>query len=167
MDVVVDFILEYYVWVLVVLVILLITVIGFLVDTKRKKKLREKSDDVQNTPIEHTNLNNNMMMGQNMNVFDQNVNQNMNNFNDMNNGMFNPNMNTFDVNMNQNMNTFDPNMNLGMNNFDNNLNNNMLNQNNMMDMNMENNVSNDAFFVPTSQQSPVFSPGNVVVTKPV
>ena len=47
MNVVVDFLLEYYVWVLVVLVILLITVIGFLVDTNRKKKMREKMDTPQ------------------------------------------------------------------------------------------------------------------------
>ena len=43
MQVVVDFLLEYYVWILVVLVILLITVIGFLADTKKKKKMREKT----------------------------------------------------------------------------------------------------------------------------
>ena len=41
MQAIVDFLLEYYVWVLIVLVILLITVVGFLADTKRKKKLRE------------------------------------------------------------------------------------------------------------------------------
>ena len=42
MQAVLDFLLEYYVWVLAVLVILLITVIGFLADTKRKKKMRQK-----------------------------------------------------------------------------------------------------------------------------
>ena len=39
MKIVVDFLLEYYVWVLVVLVILLITVIGFLADSKKKKRI--------------------------------------------------------------------------------------------------------------------------------
>lgn len=38
MQIVVDFLLEYYVWVLVVLVILLITVIGFLADSKKRKE---------------------------------------------------------------------------------------------------------------------------------
>ena len=41
MEAVVDFLLEYYVWVLVVLVILLITIIGFLVDSKQKRKKKE------------------------------------------------------------------------------------------------------------------------------
>jgi len=36
MQTVVDFLLEYYIWFLVVIVILLITVVGFLVDTKKK-----------------------------------------------------------------------------------------------------------------------------------
>ena len=40
MEIVVDFLLEYWVWFVVVIVILLITVVGFLVDTKKKKKLR-------------------------------------------------------------------------------------------------------------------------------
>ena len=40
MEIVVDFLLEYWVWFVVVIVILLITVVGFLVDTKNKKKLR-------------------------------------------------------------------------------------------------------------------------------
>ena len=34
-DAVVDFLLEYYVWVLAILIILLITVIGFLADAKK------------------------------------------------------------------------------------------------------------------------------------
>ena len=36
MKIVVDFLLEYWVWFVVVIVILLITVVGFLVDTKKK-----------------------------------------------------------------------------------------------------------------------------------
>ena len=59
MEAVVDFLLEYYVWVLVVLVILLITVIGFLVDTKRKKKIREKNDVTQEERNVDTNNFNN------------------------------------------------------------------------------------------------------------
>ena len=35
MEIVVDFLLEYWVWFVVVIVILLITVVGFLVDTKK------------------------------------------------------------------------------------------------------------------------------------
>lgn len=37
MKIVVDFLLEYWVWFVVVIVILLITVVGFLVDTKEKE----------------------------------------------------------------------------------------------------------------------------------
>ena len=51
MDAVKDFLLEYYVWVLAVLVILLITVIGFLADTKKKKKVREKASKAQNNEV--------------------------------------------------------------------------------------------------------------------
>ena len=42
MEAVLNFLLEYFYWILGVLVVLLITVIGFLADTKRKKKLRQK-----------------------------------------------------------------------------------------------------------------------------
>lgn len=196
MDVVVDFLLEYYVWVLVVLVILIITVIGFLVDTKKKKKLREKSDNNLNQQGQTMGTNNMNGMVQNPNMMDPMMNQNMNNNLDgFNDAMFNPNPPSFDMNMNQGINTFEPMMNQAMNN---NLGNNMMNQNNipvqnqtlpnnfvntnnqmepnvlsqnnMINQNItpNNNINNsDAFFVPTSQQSPVFESKEVVIPKPV
>lgn len=164
MDVVVDFLLEYYVWILVILVILLITVIGFLVDTRRKKKKRENMDNQlsgasQNMEIVNDNMNG-VMTNQNMNGFNMQMNTGLNGFD-----------NSFNNNMNgpvsaQNLNNFDT----SMNNF-NNMNNGMLNQNyNMMNQNMDNslnNVNNDTFFSPTSEQIPTFEPRNVVIPKPV
>ena len=77
MQMVVDFLLEYYVWVLIVLVILLITVVGFLADTKRKKKLREKSEsETTNNNSIPTNDLNTMNQGMDMNY--NSMNQNMN-----------------------------------------------------------------------------------------
>ena len=73
MDVVVDFLLEYYVWILVVLVILLITVIGFLADTKRKKKKREKMEGAQASDSDVNGFNNGSILNQNMNGFDMNM----------------------------------------------------------------------------------------------
>ena len=108
MEIVVDFLLEYWVWFVVVIVILLITVVGFLVDTKKKKKLRDSVNNNNNN--EHIdngmNMNNmNMMgnindinsMGMN-NSFNVNASNNMNNINNVNdmnsvnNGFFNPSM---------------------------------------------------------------------------
>ncbi len=47
----IDFLLKYYVWIIVVLIILIVTIIGFLADKRlqiRKKKKGEKVDAVQN-----------------------------------------------------------------------------------------------------------------------
>lgn len=46
MDNLVNFLLEYYVWILGVLIIIIITIIGFLVDTKQKRKKKEKENVV-------------------------------------------------------------------------------------------------------------------------
>ncbi len=170
MQAVVDFLLEYYIWVLAVLVILLITVIGFLADTKKKKKLREKTMQ--------EDINNNMNTG-------------VNNFNDINQGMnvgFNNQNDYFDSNMSQNNNNlFEPNLNGGLNN-------NMLSQNmGISEMQVNNDVgvfnsvipepstapvdnganqmasgfNNDSFFVPASEQKPVIEPRQVVMPTPV
>ena len=48
MQAVLDFLLEYFYWILGVLVVLLITVIGFLADTKRKQQLRAKNNNQGN-----------------------------------------------------------------------------------------------------------------------
>ena len=79
MEVIIDFLLEYYIWILVVLVILLITVIGFLADTKKKRKLREKS---QQENLMNNNLNNGYQGFNNMNGIDMNMmpSQGVNNF---------------------------------------------------------------------------------------
>ena len=47
MDKIVNFLLDYYIWILVVLGIAIVTVIGFLVDSKQKRKKKEnlKNDD--------------------------------------------------------------------------------------------------------------------------
>lgn len=111
MDIVVNFLLDYFVWVLVVLIILLITVIGFLIDTNRKKKLRNSVDNSSAstsnngsaTVTEFTNANS-LDAINNMNNMG-NVN-NMNNLNNMN-GVNNLNlsgMNAFGINDVNNMN---------------------------------------------------------------
>lgn len=176
MKIVVDFLLEYYVWVLVVLVILLITVIGFLADSKKKKRMREKADN-ENVNTEMNNINNqypdfnnvggndlqmnngfNMSADFNNNMLNQdNVlsnngmnnipNQNINNFNQN----MEQNMNNFNQNMEQNMNNLNQNMNVGVNNFNSNV----------------NNGNSDAFFIPASEQTPKFEPREVVIPKPV
>ena len=120
MQAVVDFLLEYYVWILVVLVILLITVVGFLADTKKKKRMREKvnseGDNTNNYGVDNNlppvndfgAMNNTYNNPQMDNSFGNNsYNQNM-----MNDGVYNNSINT----MNNNMNSFDNNMNMGMNN---------------------------------------------------
>ena len=93
MQAVIDFLLEYYVWILVVLVILLITVIGFLADTKKKKKMREKTitegNNQQNVGMMDVNSVNGMNNMPNMNM---NTGFNLNPVGDMNNNMFNQNM---------------------------------------------------------------------------
>ena len=106
MEIVVDFLLEYWVWFVVVIVILLITVVGFLVDTKKKKKLRDSVNNNNEHVDNGMNMNNmNMMgnindinsMGMN-NSFNVNASNNMNNINNVNdmnsvnNGFFNPPM---------------------------------------------------------------------------
>lgn len=204
MELIIDFLLEYYLWVLVVIVILIITVIGFLVDTKNKKKMREKIDNTQNMSNQNTNSVdanlNNQMLNQNLNTFDPNLNmnqnindfnnmnafnQNMNNFGNVNDNMFDQNINT-DVNNfnipNQNVNAFNQNINQDMINplqeqniinLDTNLNNQMPNQTmNTFDQNMNtsqnlNNFNNnvDAFFVPAAEQTP--APTDVVIPRPV
>ena len=98
MQVVVDFLLEYYVWILVVLIILLITVVGFLVDTKKKKKMRDSA----NTVNESSNTMNPGMMDMN-NMGDINNINSMNNMGNINNGFNTPvgdvNNNMFNNNM--------------------------------------------------------------------
>lgn len=159
MQSVIDFLLEYYVWVLAVLIILLITVIGYLADTKKKKKMREKVME------EEVSTTNNVNGG----ISDLNgVNQNMNNgFGMEHNNNFNNNMNFgLDNNMaNQNYNN--------MNSFDaQNVSDTSFNQvSNQMftppSDSVMNNISNDSFFVPASEQAPKFEPREVVVPTPI
>lgn len=53
MDVFVNFLLDYYIWILSVLSIIIVTIIGFLVDSKQKRKKKEleleKTNNVENT----------------------------------------------------------------------------------------------------------------------
>lgn len=108
MDAVIDFLLEYYWVVLVVLVVLLITVIGFLADTKRKKKLRAKAES-QNTPTNNNGIDNNNYPD--FNNINQSNNQNLNmntGFNNFNNNYggadFNIAPDTTNNMLNQNLN---------------------------------------------------------------
>lgn len=55
MDKFVNFLLDYYLWILGVLVILIITIIGFLVDSKQKRKKRESEVTVKELPKEEVN----------------------------------------------------------------------------------------------------------------
>lgn len=59
MDNVVNFLLDYYIWILAVLAIVVITIIGFLVDSKQKRKKKEMSEvqTVQSIPEENVNSN--------------------------------------------------------------------------------------------------------------
>lgn len=52
MDNFVNFLLDYYVWILGVLLIIIITVIGFLVDSKQKRKKKEKEVGVKEEKLE-------------------------------------------------------------------------------------------------------------------
>lgn len=195
MEAVMDFISEYGIWVLVVLVILLITVIGFLVDSKRKKKLREKTLDTGDgtSNVNASSLNDfnsaNMNSGafgmqDGFNSMNSNFSGNMN-ATDFNNNMMNQNGNV-GQNMNNmaNQNTqFANNFNQMATNFNNsidtaNLSNNMTNQNlnnntaqpdlNTYGVGMGNNVShNNEFFTPVSEQTPKIEPREVVIPKPV
>lgn len=108
MDAVIDFLLEYYWVVLVVLVVLLITVIGFLADTKRKKKLRAKAES-QSTPTNNNGIDNNNYPD--FNNINQSNNQNLNmntGFNNFNNNYggadFNIAPDTTNNMLNQNLN---------------------------------------------------------------
>ena len=108
MDAVIDFLLEYYWVVLVVLVVLLITVIGFLADTKRKKKLRAKAESQSTTTnsngIDNNNYPdfNNINQGNNQNL---NMNTGFNNFNNNYGGAdFNIAPDTTNNMLNQNLN---------------------------------------------------------------
>lgn len=178
MQTVVDFLLEYYIWILVILVILLITVVGFLADTKKKKKLREQKENVNNDAMNNSfDANNNQGMNfnginQNMNTGFDNYNQNISNYSqdnmmnqNLNNNMMNPindnmmnnqniNLNSAVVpNMNQNLNT--------INSFENNANNVMPEQN----KGINNSNNNDSFFIPASEQTPRFEAREVSIPK--
>lgn len=157
MQAIIDFLLEYYVVVLVVLVILLITIIGFLADTKRKKKMREKVESENASSGAESGVNNNFNNG--FSDFNSmNMNNNFNNGfnmapgfdNNMNNqNMITPEMGDLNNNFNNNMmNNFNQNqdvnagINMGMNNFNNDLNNNFNNLNQANNINSE--VSNQS-----------------------
>ena len=173
MQAVIDFLLEYYIWVLAVLIILLITVIGFLADTKKKKRLREKAmneNSNTNPAVNDFNMNQEMNMGYNSqnDSFVQNTNQNMGN------NLFEPNMSG---GLNNNMASQDagitPGMVMGSNSSVNMMNNggvssfgNMNAMNNGFnvetpsynDVPNGNIVNSDSFFIPASEQKPVIEP---------
>ena len=138
-------------------------------------------------------MNQNMNMGYNGMMMNQNLNDMMshNTDNMMNNNMLNNNMmmNNQDMNMsnnmaqniNQNMNTMENmpesmnnNMNQGVNsnintmgiNMNNNFENNPNVTNNAPEVNQNMN-SNDSFFIPASEQTPKFEPREVSIPKPV
>ena len=137
MQAVLDFLLQYYVWVLAVLLILLITVIGFLADTKKKKRMREMAmasdsminNSTNNTPVDFNgiNQNQNVSMGTSQSsVFEPVMTT------DLNNNMLNNQFVNNDVNASSNNMVNDSiNSNLNM----------MNNQNNLSDRNI--NVVND------------------------
>lgn len=177
MQAVLDFLMEYFYWILGVLVILLITVIGFLADTKRKKKLRDRnSGENTNNSSQDFNVN---MGGMNMNNDLNNVNMGMDN--NMMNGMNTmPNMGMNDLN------NITPDMNMGVNNLNtvpntnlNMMNNEPINMPNQMEKNTMSSVneipttpvesapSNDSFFTPASEQTPTFAPRDVTIPTPV
>lgn len=168
MDTIIDFLLEYYVWILVVLIILVITIIGFLVDTNRKKKLRKKVESEGNS----NNMNNinNMGMINDPNMFNNpNMNLNMN----MNQGMDNGLNSSFapPTDFNNNMmgnNMMSQNLNANLNQMAAKSGNEMLqnNMNNGLD-NTNNNNNNDTFFTSVSDQTPHFEPREVNIPTPV
>ncbi len=144
MNAVIDFLIEYYTWFLVVIAILLITVVGFLVDTKRKKKLRKNAMANESTS-ESTDIN---MMG------------NLNDINSINNGMDMNNINGINAPIGDTTNNM----------FNQNMNNNLNNQNNILGnvppvMNeMNSGVNNSNFFNTTPEQQQVFTPKPVEAT---
>lgn len=160
MQAIIDFLLEYYVVVLVVLVILLITIIGFLADTKRKKKMRQKVESENTSGDIQSGINNNFNNGfsdfNSMNM-NNNMNNNFNNGfnmapgfgNNMNNqNMMNPEMGALNNNFNNNMmNNLNQNqdvntgINMGMNDLNSSFNN--LNQTNNINSEVPNQSMNN------------------------
>lgn len=152
MDAIIDFLLEYYVWVLVVLVILVITIIGFLVDNSRKKKMRKKLD----SEIDTGNMSNGFSNVDMLNNPNMNLNMNMNQpINNGFNGGFAP-----PTDFNNNM----AGQNMNLNQMAGNLGNSMPQSNNM-----NNNFSNnsDSFFTSISEQTPHFEPREVNIPSQV
>ena len=81
----VDFLMDNYIWIIVIILITIITIIGFLADKKKNNKSKEEQ------PINNQNFN--TIQPENMNVMPQPM-QNMNNQEmNMQNGMNNMNFN--------------------------------------------------------------------------
>lgn len=190
MEAVMDFISEYGMWILVVLVILLITVIGFLVDSKRKKKMREKALNTESSDFTSNgvtmdfnspNMNNNTSF-QMPNGFNPNPNFDNNMNNNFNNPMMNQNMNmgqningmnqssTFDINGTSsdvvNNNLFNPGIN-NLNNMNSNLSQGTVNNTSNFNNESYSSNNNNEFFTPISEQTPKIEPREVVIPKPV
>ena len=157
MQAILDFLLEYYMWVLGLLGALLVTLIGFLADARKRKKMREKKkmkekEVKENSVNENDNVNfNSLSQGINM---DYNFGQESLNDPFANNNV----MPASDVNMpsssNDSTGYMQPDAGLSMNG----------------DLNASgpsvNNVSNDSFFVPASNQTPSFEPLNIPTQAP-
>lgn len=87
MDKLLNFLLDYYLWILGVLVIIIITIIGFLVDSKQKRKKKESSINATDvgevktvtevdTPKEDVVLDTNNVVQESINNVSDNVNTN-------------------------------------------------------------------------------------------
>ena len=64
----IDFLLEYYVWIIVVIIIIVVGVIGYLIDSNQKKSNKQKKEEIKENN-EEQNLNEQVMNNQStMNV---------------------------------------------------------------------------------------------------
>lgn len=145
-----EFISENYIWILVVVVLTIVTVIGFLVDKKRSGNKKESNKDVTNLT---SDVNNGIPVNNDGNLMNNNMM--MNNSNLMNNNssavqppVFTP-QTTMDINNNPNNNMMN---NFGMNTI-----------NNSVPKPVENVtpvVSPEQMYQPLSEQKPTFLPNN-------
>ena len=148
-----DFLIQNYVWIILVIVLTIVTIIGFLADKKRTTNKKDKEGNGNNQlsgtvpvgqPLNYqqpNNMNNGMVNNGLMGGVNNQNNGVMPNNNNLNNNMMNNNP------INQNTNTEPQPMPI-----------NPINQLNPEPMNQNNNATPEPIYQPLSEQKPVIAP---------